>query len=419
MKTKKIALISAVITAQLGFSQINTPGNIVNGNSGASTNVGIGTVSGVVPNAKLEVLSSTNQLRLSNTSTIFNDINTNASGYLTVMPSNATSSRIGINTTLPLTGFHINMGTLRLTDPASTTRAFQVTPSYPGNGDIPAGTLVMGSSTIANEGLSFISSGSGTTGVKLGAYANSLNGWQSVWETANVSSGSPNLLLLKNSGNIGIGTGATAPTSHLQMVNPALGTTTGAKVQWVNFSGNAGTGNNDQLKIFHNRYVAGNNWFSSEIKIQRTVDASDMNYISFRVNPTGGESINFGSGNTDFMSISNVGQVAIGALKMTGTHSDAKLTVDGKIVSKEVIVTITNWADYVFAKDYKLNNLQDVENYINNNKHLPNIPSAKDIETNGISLAEMSKLQMEKIEELTIYVIQLKKEIDGLKNATK
>jgi hypothetical protein len=422
MKTKKITLIAALCIAKLGICQIYTPSGVVNGPSGSTTNVGIGTGSGVMPNAKLEILGTANQFRLSNTSTIFNDINTNASGYLTVMPSNTTSSRIGFNTTAPVVGLHVNMGTFRLTDPTLplSTRAFQVSASYPGNGDIPAGTLVSSmSSATTPDGLSFIPSAQGVFGSKLGAYAYSPSGWKSVWETANVNSASPNLLLVSNGGNVGIGTGAAAPTSHLQMVNSALGSTAGNKVQWVNFSGNAGTGNNDQLKIFHNRYVAGSNWFSSEIKIQRTVDASDMNYISFRVNPTGGESINFGSGNTDFMSISNVGQVAIGALKLINpaSHPNAKLTVGGEIDCMSLyVLKPTSWQDRVFENEYKLEKLNSIEKYILEFKHLPGIKSEKEILEKGYDVNEIDAVLLEKIENLYLYIIQQQKEIDELKN---
>ena len=82
MKTKKITLITALCIAKLGICQIYTPSGIVNGPSGSTTNVGIGTGSSVIPNAKLEILNTANQFRLSNTSTIFNDFNTNALGYL-------------------------------------------------------------------------------------------------------------------------------------------------------------------------------------------------------------------------------------------------------------------------------------------------------------------------------------------------
>jgi hypothetical protein len=106
----------------------------------------------------------------------------------------------------------------------------------------------------------------------------------------------------------------------------------------------------------------------------------------------------------------NTGNVGIGTLNPT-----YKLSVNGDIRSKEVVVE-SGWADYVFDKNYKLKSLDDVEKFITQNKHLPNIPSAKEIGEKGLHLGDIQKRMMEKIEELTLYVIELKKEIEYLKN---
>jgi len=87
------------------------------------------------------------------------------------------------------------------------------------------------------------------------------------------------------------------------------------------------------------------------------------------------------------------------------------LFVKGGILTEEVRVNLqSNWADHVFLPDYKLKTLGEVENYINENGHLENVPSAKKVKEEGIELGEMIKIQQEKIEELTLYVIQLNKE---------
>ena len=110
---------------------------------------------------------------------------------------------------------------------------------------------------------------------------------------------------------------------------------------------------------------------------------------------------------------------------MAGVACDARgavycaqlLAVAGKVgVKTEVIVegSSTTWPDYVFKKDYRLKSLNDVEKYINAHNHLPNIPSAKEVETNGLGLAEMQTKQMEKIEELTLYLIDLDKKVTAL-----
>jgi len=99
-----------------------------------------------------------------------------------------------------------------------------------------------------------------------------------------------------------------------------------------------------------------------------------------------------------------------------GTNNPSyKLSVNGTIQSTEVVVE-SGWADYVFEKDYRLVPLEDVEMFIKENKHLPNMPSAKQIAENGLHLGDVQKRMMEKIEELTLYVIELKKEIENIKN---
>jgi|GEM_PF-3305706 len=117
------------------------------------------------------------------------------------------------------------------------------------------------------------------------------------------------------------------------------------------------------------------------------------------------------------------GATYIGSEKVTtGPHTDAMLTVSGKLACKEVRVfnnTSSYWADFVFDKSYKLMPLIEVEAYYLANKHLPNIPTAKDIETNGNELAKTDALLLQKIEEITIYIVQQQKEIEALKQRIK
>jgi hypothetical protein len=99
-----------------------------------------------------------------------------------------------------------------------------------------------------------------------------------------------------------------------------------------------------------------------------------------------------------------------------------KLVVDGIICAKEIRVSESGtpcWGDYVFDKDYKLKSIDEVEKFINENKHLPDIPSAVEVEANGIELGVMQAKLLKKIEELTLYVIELKKEINQLKGRRK
>lgn len=102
-------------------------------------------------------------------------------------------------------------------------------------------------------------------------------------------------------------------------------------------------------------------------------------------------------------------------LHVNGDVSANNLAADGKITTKEVEVTLDGWSDYVFEVDYRLRPLSEVEAFVKTHKHLPGIPSEKEIIENGLSVGEMNKKMMEKIEELTLYVIELQKEIESLK----
>jgi hypothetical protein len=105
------------------------------------------------------------------------------------------------------------------------------------------------------------------------------------------------------------------------------------------------------------------------------------------------------------LSINSNGNVGIGT-----TNPTSKLTVAGNINSREVKVSVDAGADFVFEKDYALPSLQEVEKFVTENKHLPEIASAKEMQKEGINLSEMNIKLLQKIEELTLYVIEMKKE---------
>lgn len=99
-----------------------------------------------------------------------------------------------------------------------------------------------------------------------------------------------------------------------------------------------------------------------------------------------------------------------------GTNNpDSKLTVKGKIHAQEVKLDLNGSVapDYVFKQDYDLRSLEEVETYINNKGHLPDIPSGKEMEEQGINLKQMNLLLLEKVEELTLYMIELKKTVES------
>jgi hypothetical protein len=102
------------------------------------------------------------------------------------------------------------------------------------------------------------------------------------------------------------------------------------------------------------------------------------------------------------------GQVGIGT-----TSPDQKLTVKGKIHAEEVIIDLSVPApDYVFEQNYSLTPLDEVQAYIAQHKHLPEVPSAKEMEKDGLKVGEMEMILLKKIEELTLYIIDLKAEKD-------
>jgi len=95
----------------------------------------------------------------------------------------------------------------------------------------------------------------------------------------------------------------------------------------------------------------------------------------------------------------------------------AKLTVDGLVCAKEVRVALSGapcWPDYVFDKSHTLKSIEEVEAFVNKNHHLPGIPAANEIEATGIILGEMQTKQMEKIEELYLYIMEMNKKLKVL-----
>lgn len=112
---------------------------------------------------------------------------------------------------------------------------------------------------------------------------------------------------------------------------------------------------------------------------------------------------------TEHVRFTNNGNVGIGT-----DNPDSKLVVNGKIRSEEVKVEIINGPDYVFKPDYQLRTLQETKEYITENNHLPEIPSAKEMEANGIDLGDMNMRLLKKIEELTLYQIELLEKVEEL-----
>ncbi len=189
--------------------------------------------------------------------------------------------------------------------------------------------------------------------------------------------GSTEVMRINNGGNIGVGT--TTPNEKLHIESSINGEL------------------NIQVK---NTYGTGNRIYLTSLpgigKIQTDGD--------FAVATNGG-------GWSDKLIIKNTGNVGIGI-----TNPQYKLAVEGTIGAREVKVTAEAWSDFVFHPTYKLRTLDEVEQFIKTNNHLPEIPTEADVKQNGVGLGEMNAKLLQKIEELTLYMIEMKKENEDLKN---
>lgn len=126
--------------------------------------------------------------------------------------------------------------------------------------------------------------------------------------------------------------------------------------------------------------------------------------------------------NNDFSILSDNGTPALTVTPAEVTighdayNSTTNLTVNGTIKAEEVLVVPDVWADYVFTDKYQLRSLHELEAFIHQNKHLPGIPNEQTVKSEGIELSEMNAKLLEKVEEMTLYIIQQQKAIEKLQN---
>ncbi len=194
--------------------------------------------------------------------------------------------------------------------------------------------------------------------------------------TIGLSSGASGMFHIENGGDVGIGTANPIAKLHLQDEGHQL--------------------------VIRNDDDQTNTWY---------VGASAPNWL------TGENHLVFDDdGNTSLPILCLHGTEEAVSIGTSYASPGYKLAVNGAIITEEVRVDLRNdWPDYVFADNYQLMSLPDVEKAINENGHLPGIPSADEIAENGLHLGDMQKRMMEKIEELTLHVIALNKEIEQLK----
>jgi hypothetical protein len=104
-----------------------------------------------------------------------------------------------------------------------------------------------------------------------------------------------------------------------------------------------------------------------------------------------------------------------GLLGIGTTNPTERLSVNGNIRAKKLIISQQNWSDYVFYKNYKLRPLNELEKYIQKYQHLPDVPSTKVVQSKGINVGDTQALLLKKIEELTLYIIELNSEVESIK----
>lgn len=104
-----------------------------------------------------------------------------------------------------------------------------------------------------------------------------------------------------------------------------------------------------------------------------------------------------------------------GKIKCHDELEVAEVLKANQIKAQDINVEMNNAADYVFDESYNLRSLNEVESFVKENKHLPGVPSAAEMSENGMSMSQMTNLLLEKVEELTLHLIDMKKEINSLK----
>lgn len=164
------------------------------------------------------------------------------------------------------------------------------------------------------------------------------------------------------------------------------------------------TSNSSVATVDSNGLVTANTEGTATIMVT-TNDGGFTAQATATVAASGGSS--GGSGNSVWSENGTVasytGEIAVGT---SSVPSGYKMAVDGNVIAEEMKVQLSgDWPDYVFKEDYELPTLKEIQKHIKEKGHLPNIPSGKEVETYGIALGEMNRLLLEKIEELTLYLL--------------
>ncbi len=314
--------------------------------------------------------------------------------------------------TAPISGEHFS---IQKNQNAATFQRIYNNTSGTAASTIYIGTTNAGSMSMASYNSSFTTSG--IYGAGLGVLSTNLTNGMHIGTTnsADVSFWTNNTqkMTLTSGGLLGLN--VTAPSQMLHMNNGAIlvqGTVSGVGGANILIGGTVGTNLYGQYGIEYETaadvgYTYGglNFW-----KPFLSTGAAGTNNILF-LNDNGKVGVNTANPTAN---LTVNGTTLIGDPASVTLPSGYKLYVQTGILTEKVkvaLINTTDWADYVFDKNYKLKPLSEVKNYVEENKHLPGVPSAQELkEQGGIDLSQMAAKQMEKIEELTLYLIQLEKQ---------
>lgn len=206
-------------------------------------------------------------------------------------------------------------------------------------------------------------------------------------------------IVFKNNGHIGIGT--TNPEAPLDVK--------GRQVYLGSIPISIGYSGTEYPSIGYNTTFSGSPGYTYKANDNASLIYFGQGGFSFKTAPVGapGGAIAF----TEVLTIKQNGDVSIG----TSDSRGYRLAIAGKAVAEEIVVKLQgSWPDYVFKNEYRLRTLAEVEKFVQKHKHLPEVPTAKDIQTNGLAVGEMNAILLKKIEEMTLYMIELRKENEKL-----
>jgi hypothetical protein len=200
----------------------------------------------------------------------------------------------------------------------------------------------------------------------------------------------PNTLLNNQIGIYNIAIGSEALTSNTSNYNTAIGV-------------GAGKTNIGSSNIFIGYQAGFNELGNNKLYIANTDTSTPLLYGDFT---------------TKYLAVGEVSALD----RTNGAAGGYRLLVKGGVMTEKIKVAVAgsaDWADYVFEKNYKVMPLEEVEQFVQENKHLPNFPSATEMVENGLDVMQTNAKLLEKIEELTLYLIELNKKVKELENINK